>query len=361
MVKKFLDNKLLIIRADAFKEIGSGHVMRCMALAQTWLSYNGRIAFISHCESESIRNQIIAEGIKLIPIYKPAYDQNEINNIINISNKSVPKSKKETWFVLDGYSFDQDYQKAIMNAGYKLIVIDDMNHNSFYHTNILLNQNLHADGLGYKTGNDTVKLLGPKYALLRKEFCQWRNWKTHNPPIASKILITLGGSDNKNLTGTVLNALKKVKINNIQVSVVIGPTNKNISKIKKELIAAKYKHELIKSPSDISMLMSWADIAISAGGSTSWEMAFMGLPSVAIVLSEDQKEIVDELDNKKASLNLGWYEDLNQNKIVSAIEEIMLNQKARNVQTKVKKKLVDGLGSQRVIKTMIEYSEQLNN
>ena len=159
-----ITHKNLLIRADADTHIGIGHVMRCIALAQAWQHQGGDVTFLSHCHSDRLRQWIIDEGFELISIEKPHPDTSDLSFTLNkLSTDSL-------WLVLDGYYFTPDYQKAIRENGYKLLVIDDMAHLDHYHADILLNQNIHSSSLPYSCTRDTVKLFNSQYVLLRREF-----------------------------------------------------------------------------------------------------------------------------------------------------------------------------------------------
>jgi spore coat polysaccharide biosynthesis predicted glycosyltransferase SpsG len=191
----------LIIRADADAHMGTGHIMRCIALAQAWQERGGDVTFLSHCDSEALRKRVIDEGFDFIPIEKPHPDSYDLGHTLKILEQfKIQNSKFKTWFVIDGYHFTPHYQKAIRENGYKLLVIDDMAHLDHYHADILLNQNIHASSLHYSCDRDTVKLMGCEYVLLRKEFLKYKDCKREIPEKAKKILVTMGGADPDNVT-----------------------------------------------------------------------------------------------------------------------------------------------------------------
>jgi spore coat polysaccharide biosynthesis predicted glycosyltransferase SpsG len=131
----------LFIRADATTEIGTGHIMRCIALAQAWQAHGGEVTFLSHCQSTALRERIIEEGFSFISIDHPHPHPDDLSQTINYVQhlSPFPFPLSHAWLVLDGYHFTPDYQKAIRDAGIHLLVIDDMNHLPHYHADILLN------------------------------------------------------------------------------------------------------------------------------------------------------------------------------------------------------------------------------
>ena len=127
----------LFIRADATSQIGSGHVMRCIALAQAWQDQGGRVTFISHCDSDTLRIRIIGEGFNLVSIEKPHPHPSDLTLTLSCINPETTGPNTGAWLVLDGYHFTPDYQKAIKDAGIRLLIIDDMNHLPYYHADII--------------------------------------------------------------------------------------------------------------------------------------------------------------------------------------------------------------------------------
>ena len=371
-------NKNLIIRADANAQIGTGHIMRCIALAQAWQDRGGAVTFLSHCDSEILRQRIIDEGFDFIPIEKPCPKPNDLSFTLKmLSAISHKLSAASLWLALDGYHFTPDYQKAIRENGYRSLVIDDMAHLDHYHADILLNQNIHASSLSYSCDRDTVKLLDCEYVLLRREFLKYRNLKREISDKAKKILVTMGGSDPDNVTLKVIRALSSLNEPDLEVKIIAGPANPNLAMLKKSLRHVYPVESLpngIRSPShrgeghstgapcsmrilqnveDMPELMSWANIAISAGGSTCWELAFMGLPFLTITLADNQEGIAEGLGKADAAVDLGWYNNISIKQYAQALEEILQDKDKRSCLSEQVQKLINGKGGQKIISAML--------
>ena len=356
-------NDLLLIRADASSEIGTGHIMRCLALAQAWKVRGGTATFLSYCESDTLHRRIIDEGFDFITIEKSHPDPSDLQSTLDILRQFTRRdsslvtrhlSLSNLWLVIDGYHFDTSYQKAITEAGYRLLVIDDMAHLPNYHADILLNQNLNDEKLSYPCDADTKLLLGTRYALLRQEFLAWRDWKREIPEIAHKILITMGGSDSKNVTFNVIQALNQVDVEGLDVRIVVGPSNPSLEQIENALHLSPFIFELLHSVNNMTELMTWTDIAISGGGSTCWEMAYMGLPNLVIVLADNQRLVAEGLDKKGCSKNLGFHDELTYEKIAEEIDDLMNNKASRKAMSKVGRHLIDGLGVERILNELVQ-------
>lgn len=343
---------ILYIRADADSKIGTGHIMRCIALAQTWQDQGGKVTFISRCESEPLKQKIQAEGFSLLSADHVYSDPSDLKTTLSILKDGISNQKK--WVVLDGYHFTPDYQKAIRDAGMHLLIIDDMNHLSHYHADILLNQNIHAPNLRYHCDEDTTQLLGSQYVLLRREFRKYRDFKRNIPERARNILVTLGGADPDNVTLKVIGALKILDDSAIEVKIVIGPANPYRKLLSDALTSACFVSYLLINPPDMPDLMVGADLAISAGGSTCWELAYMGVPFLAIVLAENQRSIVDSLDIEKVAINCGDGNESTTQKLSKIISTILYDREKRSLMALQGTQLNDGNGSMRVYASMID-------
>lgn len=353
-----LKNYYLIIRADATSRIGTGHIMRCIALAQAWHERGGHVIFLSHCENNYLRDRIVHEGSHFVPIHKPYPDPLDLDQTIRKLSSIKKDRPSDVWLVLDGYHFNPDYQKYIIESGHKLLVIDDNNHHPQYHAHILLNQNIHAPELKYSCNIDTVQLLGTKYVLLRKEFLRYINWKRTIPEKANKVLVTLGGGDPDNVTLKVINALNRIHESDLKVKVVIGPANPNVESLKKELVFSKFSYEILNFAKNMPELMTWADVAISAGGSTCWELCYFGVPFIVIILAKNQWDIGSGLDSKGTAKCLGWHKDISTARISQALFDLLNNNSKLESMSRRGQDLLDGKGAKRIVNSILERQIQ---
>lgn len=311
----------LFIRADADAKMGTGHIMRCIALAQTWQERGGEVTFISGCGTEPLKQRIHDEGFNLLPIDRVCPDQSDIKTTLSILKNDV--TDQMTWLVLDGYHFNSAYQMAIRDAGIRLLVIDDTNHLPYYHADILLNQNIYAPDLKYDCDKDITLLLGTRYALLRKEFLKYKDFKRQIPDRAKNILITLGGADPENVTLNVIEALKLLNEPDIDAKIIIGPANPYQEILHRATVSASFEAELLVNPYNIPELMAWADLAVSAAGSTCWELMFMALPSIIFVLADNQSAIARNLTDRKTVVSLGRISECTMEQINYACKSLM--------------------------------------
>ncbi len=335
----------LLFRVDASTRMGTGHVMRCLALAQAWQDDGKQAIFVMATEASALETRLRSENIEIEHL-------SVIPGSVEDAKKTICFAQhiETNWVVLDGYHFDAKYQETLKEAELKLLYIDDCGYANHYYADIILNQNICADENLYLNREPyTQLLLGTRYALLRREFLQWRGWQRETPSVARKVLVTLGGSDPDNATLKVIQALKQVDIENLEAMVVVGGSNPHYEKLSAAIRESPFPISLKRNVTNMPELMAWADIAIAAGGSTSWELAFMGLPSIVLVLADNQKEIVNKLSKLSAALNLGWHKDADCKKIEREISYLLYKTALRVEMTQLVRELVDGKGCIRVL------------
>ena len=341
--------KVLLLRADGGAQIGAGHLMRGLALGQAWREAGGEVYFITGCCEEGLLRRLGDEGFSVHPLKHPYPHEEDLE-----FTGSCLAQHRGAWLVLDGYHFDGLYHQRVKAAGARLMIIDDMGHLPFYHADLVLNQNIHAADLAYSCPLETRFLRGPRYALLRREFLRWKEWKREIPVTARKILVTLGGSDPDKVTLKVIHALQKIDLPGMEVSVVVGATNPNQEEIQRQMAPLAPTFRLLTAVEDMPRWMAWADMAISAGGSTVWEMAFMGLPNLVLVLAENQFPAAGRLGQEGISGNLGWADSISPAQISAATMNMALAPEKRREMAEKGKGLVDGLGGRRVAAEMKE-------
>jgi UDP-2,4-diacetamido-2,4,6-trideoxy-beta-L-altropyranose hydrolase len=197
----------------------------------------------------------------------------------------------------------------------------------------------------------TQLLLGPRYAMLRREFARWRGWKREISPVARKVLVTMGGSDPENITARAVEALRRSSIEGLEAAVVIGGSNPHREALERiaENAAGVRFHQNV---AEIGELMAWADAAISAAGATCWEMCLLGLPSLLIDLAPNQRPLAEELQRRGAAIHLGNLYDTSVEKIAAKLEELARSPEARGLMSARARELVDGKGAARVVSAM---------
>jgi UDP-2,4-diacetamido-2,4,6-trideoxy-beta-L-altropyranose hydrolase len=229
-------------------------------------------------------------------------------------------SIRAEWVVVDGYQFGSDYMEKLQQAGLRVLFIDDYGHADRHPADLVLNQNPHAsESLYPNRGPSTGLLLGPRYALLRREFLAAPR-ESEQPAVARKILITLGGSDPENVTAKAIRALAQLDIPDLEAVVVVGPANPHHAALRKLAGGQPYAARVERDPANLPELFAWADIAVSAAGSTCWELAYMGLPAIAVVCAENQMAVAESLHQAGSVESLGDHSMLSSRDIAAAVK-----------------------------------------
>ena len=342
----------MIIRADASTQIGIGHLMRCLALAKAWQDSGGMIVFVIAMGVPRIEARLQSEGMEVVHLsVQPG------SNDDAIQTADLARRRKASWVVVDGYHFGADYQRIIKDSGLYLLAIDS-GYSRHYYARIVLNQNIHADeGLYENRELYTQLLIGTRYILLRPEFLEWRGWKREIPGVARKVLVTLGGGDPDNVTLKVILALQQVEVKGLEAVVVVGGSNPHYEKLLSAIKDLQYSIRLVRDAINMPALMAWADVAVSAGGGTCWEMALMGLPNLIIVVADNQRVAAEGLHEKGAAVSLGWREQVSGREIARSLESLMGDAVKRAGMARTGRSLVDGRGAERVLMAMGEVHE----
>lgn len=343
----------VMFRADASVEIGTGHVMRCLALADILKRKGAEVAFVCRRMLGDMYDFIREKGILVFPIHGA-----DIQSLGFIDWRGDAQDTLSIlqglggidWLVLDHYGLRKKWEEKVRPFVDKIMVIDDLA-NRNHDCDLLLDQNLSDD---METRYDTLvplhccKLLGPRFALLRPEFLEARNsFRLRNKEV-ERILISFGGSDLSNQTGKAIEAMKGLNRPDIALDVVVGGSNphkEQIESICESIPACSYYCQV----ANMAELMSRAKLCIGAGGSTTWERCCVGLPSVTIVVAENQRNVAEKMHSAGATLNLGWYEDLTSDKIMAGVRDLLQNETRLSEMSSRAMELVDGMGVERVV------------
>ncbi|MBP62388.1 MAG: UDP-2,4-diacetamido-2,4,6-trideoxy-beta-L-altropyranose hydrolase [Planctomycetaceae bacterium] len=345
----------LLIRADADRIIGTGHIMRCLALAQAWQATGGGVHFISAELLDGLAARLSAESFRVTRVSATVGSRQDA-----LATREIVANEGGCLF-LDGYQFDNDFRRTVKRDAWLLGMIDDYSHQDTYTVDVLLNQNLAIAGTLYpQRSSHTQLLLGSSYALLRKEFIERRQPPQEAPQVARKVLITLGGSDPDNVTQRVIRALLQIDDSRMQARIVVGAGNPHYQSLCEEASRASFELRLERSTPHMPQLMAWADVAVSAGGSTCWELACMGVPHLVLVLAENQLGIARALDREHGDVSLGWFHQCSEQQIARQLNVLIHDQAKRQRLAQQGQQLIDGQGAYRVARALREEYRKRN-
>ena len=327
----------LVIRADGGPEIGVGHLMRTLALAQEWLSQDNRISKVDYlCNSvpDWVAKRISEEGAGLVMLCGTPGSDEDANEVIRYCREVEPSN----WIILDGYAFGFAYQERLRAAGLKVFVLSDYAEGHHITADVLLNQNAHANVEDYeKRDSHTKLLLGAKFALIRKEFDRLAE-VSRSFDSCSNLLVTLGGGDSAEILQTVMTTIKPLIERKAMHCRVVTQTSYCSSDFGDSA-------ELV-SNGEMPELMEWADVAISASGSTVWELAFAGAPMILISIADNQIAIGRHLHELGIAELIENGEDFSD-QLLGALNRVTADSKLRKRLSAGGRALVDGHGRSR--------------
>ncbi|MCY6370405.1 UDP-2,4-diacetamido-2,4,6-trideoxy-beta-L-altropyranose hydrolase [Clostridium ganghwense] len=328
----------IAIRADGGSSIGMGHIMRTLVLAKE-LAKTNEVFYVCRTEnhSENSVSDKYRAGIEKIKC--------EGFNVEFINEKYILedlKKIKADLLITDSYDVNQEYfieTKKIFN---ETAYIDDINC-YYFDVNFLINQNANGEDLEYKVNDDTKLLVGLKYTMLRNEF---RNVpKKIIKEKVKDIMITVGGSDPNHVTEQILNYTKNLQYN---FHVVVGPSFKDSDNLK------QFENDRVKLYYNANMykIMEKCDIAVSACGSTLYEIAACGVPTLGIIIADNQEGVAKKLDELGAINNIGWYSKLTKDKFIDSFNELVLNLNMRKKMSHTGQNIINGRGVERIVKAL---------
>jgi UDP-2,4-diacetamido-2,4,6-trideoxy-beta-L-altropyranose hydrolase len=325
----------IAIRTDASNQIGTGHFMRCLTLADALKQRGAQIRFVSRHLPEHLREMLAAKGHEFIPL-----DSNSNEAMpgdlahahwLGTSQQadaqdSIQVLSDQFWdcLVVDHYALDQRWESNLRASVGRILVIDDLA-DRIHDCDLLLDQNLVAKmhtRYGDKVPAACGMLLGPEYALLQPIYAELHD---HIPPregAIRRIFIFFGGADRSNLTGRTLSAFLHLNRSEIEVDVVITTGGPHAEAIRKQ-VAGHANIHLHSGLPTLAPLMAAADLAIGAGGATSWERLCLGLPTLVVTLAENQRPIANGLSQHGLIRWLGHQDAVDEPTIAEALGKLI--------------------------------------
>ncbi|WP_019153816.1 UDP-2,4-diacetamido-2,4,6-trideoxy-beta-L-altropyranose hydrolase [Robertmurraya massiliosenegalensis] len=277
----------ILIRADASVEIGSGHVMRCLTIAEAMKKKGHQVTFF----------------MEVLP--------GDLTSVVEGKGYPVVRNMQSTDIcIIDHYQIDEEWEKYICPHVKKIVVIDDLA-NRRHECDVLIDQNVvpnFESRYDLLVPNDCKKLLGPNYLIMRDEFIAVRVKQRERTGEIKNLLVFMGGTDPTNETMKVLKALKKTNHSFEVIHVVVG--NGNVHKEEIRTICAIQHYEYHCQIDYMAKLMNEVDFSIGAGGSTTWERCYVGLPSSSTIVADNQITATETAAKLGAVINLGWHEDV---------------------------------------------------
>lgn len=336
-----------LFRADAAISIGGGHVMRCLTLANVLSQKGWACAFATGPETCGVVAALAQGGHRIIELSCPP--SHEADAIAQELDNQVD------WLIVDHYQRDATFETACRPWANNIFVLDDLadrNHDC----DLLMDQSPDRTQAHYRdlTNTPCTFLLGPRYALLSPQFA---NTRETSPGLyefsggVRKVMVSLGAVDAGNRTSSVLQALALVTCE-IQVDVVFGPAAPHIDEIRQLVGSLPFKTKIHTDVRDMAAMMASADLAIGAGGTTSWERCCLGLASIIIVAADNQQAVASSLQGYGAAQIVDGRTGISTKALGQMIEDLLADPQKLQSMAKAAWQVCDGRGADRVFSAM---------
>ncbi len=348
----------LCIRADAGPSMGIGHLMRCLALAQAWQDRGGAVTVVTAPGQSALQSRLVGEGFAV-------HELKALPGTLADAVETLATVAAHGWLVVDGYQFRTEYLLALKAGKCRVLAVDDLGAIDLEPADLVLNQNMQAtvDLYGGRVAASR-RLLGSSFALLRREVLQERSAAVAagvNLPrdgAARSVVITLGGSDPGNVTLRVLERLAGFRDVRLHVTVIVGPANPHLPSLQSAAAQLQPAHDvtLVTDPPDVPALFASADVAVSAAGSSCWELACLGVPMLLIVIADNQRPNAGALAAAKSAIVVGG--ELAE-ELLPALRTLVMDPDVRRRLSRAAAQLVDGRGASRVAERMATFPVRL--
>ena len=338
----------LLMRADASSQLGSGHVLRSFALTDEVRRRGGEVVFVCADAPGHLAEWIRARGyaVRMIPVLaSPEADA-------QATREAVASQGAFDWVWVDHYHLDARWERAARGLARGIAAIDDMADRP--HDVDLFVDYTHpaAEAACYDSllPSKTRRLIGHDYVFLRREFTE-APAPTRDHATVKRLLVMQGGSDPPGMTDRVLDALDAPEFNGMWVDVAVGLSNLRLAALRRRLAdwPNGQLHVQHPRPSD---LMRQADLCIGAGGMTSWERCYLGLPTLAIVIVDNQVNVTNMLAAYGALRNLGRGENLSTAALQAHVRCAIADEAWRKRSGALGQNLIDGQGVGRVMRAL---------
>lgn len=323
--------------------------MRCIALGQAWQDLGGEVTFFSRELTEPIRHKLALEHMNCVASGFKVGSEADMKAL-----KALSLRLGATAVVMDGYNFDEQYVAGIRDrCNYSSLLIDDTCELSTYRCDFVLNQNLDASLDKYgERGDKTKFLIGNEYTLIRKEFLtQPPPARKANVPVQN-ILVTLGGADPTHLLPRLAQWLISWGNSSQQFLILTGAANGTTASIR-AIVDQDERFRVISHTNEMRAIYEWADVAICAGGSSNWEMSYFGIPRLAVVVAENQRQSVITMEAEGWILSLGDESIASESALHEKLSRLCSDTATRKRMIESGQQAIDGLGASRCAKTLL--------
>lgn len=337
-VKKKILIKILF-KVNATSKTGFGHFKRSISLADIMFNDGAEIFIQTNKNNPLLTTLTGAFNEELSFSEEDENAESDVKNLISYSKKI-----QADWVVLDGYEFDEVYEKTILESGVKLFRIDDIP-NHVFQCNVFLSQNFGAEKMNFITSENSQQALGLNYLILSKKLRSVTyNKKVINQSAPLRLLVTLGGA--ANLTAgaysLIADALSHFNSHKVEITMIAAGLNvvdqDNLERI---LSGSAHQFKIHNYVNDLENYMLASDFVITAVGTTMWELVYLGVPFAVIPLTSTQEEYSKILFERKICLTLPIVNMLKKQDVASLIHNLFVDLNLREELISVYDQILD--------------------
>ena len=357
-----------LIRSDSSHVMGSGHIMRCLTLAEGLRNFYTSIEFVCRSFPGNLHTLIQEKGfiVHLLPVVNQNL-QNKTDEYASWVGASQEQDASDTLeklsddyelLVVDHYGIDYLWENMLRQKCRKILVIDDLA-NRQHDCDFLLDHNFYINASTRYLGlvpNKCQMLVGPQYALINVHVLKARIWREQHynmhqeSPNSLKCLVFMGGMDIQNYTQPVVDKLISLE-GSLEITVILGQQNTHINELQNRYL--KYTNvKILIQPDNYYLLLAQTDFVVGAGGVSSLERFCIGVPAFVFQVADNQKEVCENLTLSKAAVFVGNIEHLESIENLKEIDR--LSELALYKMGSSGTQLVDGLGLEIILKNVVK-------
>lgn len=356
----------VLIRADASRLIGSGHIMRCITLANRLRQIGADCAFVCAALEGDLIGHVRTQGFPVFEL-SGKEDGGFVSEQVDAAferdaqqTRQISMEFRADWIIVDHYDLGESWESAAVPDHVRLLVLDDLA-NRKHNADILVDQNYARIVEEYRglVPSSCEVLTGSQYAILRQEFLTYRNssLQRRRSGTLRSVLVSFGGADVDNITGQILHLFVDRGLSRLLRSlvVVLGPQSTWKQETVEAVAEFGTRGSLLCSVDNMAQIMSAADLSIGGGGTTAWERCVLGLPSLLLSIADNQLPICASLDDAGAAHFFGdartsdW-----QSRLPDILQDLMESPNKLAAMSRRAGSICDGMGADRLVKRMVE-------
>jgi UDP-2,4-diacetamido-2,4,6-trideoxy-beta-L-altropyranose hydrolase len=336
----------VVVRADAGPQIGTGHVMRCVALVEALRDRGASVEFISCGVPDRVRRELESIGVSVTAPPAAWPDARDVTTVAAAAQRGAADVR---WAIVDGYHFDATYVARLRAAGLRVTWIDDLNALDRFEAEVVVNPTLGAERCVYHAAPSTRLLAGASFTLLRRSLRQ-----PTEAPGTARIVIALGGADPASAAPEILRAAIAARLDGAEIVAIVGPSNPHVDAVRAAAAGAP-DVTVLQDPAGLRELLASASLAIVAAGTMAWELALLGVPLLLLVTATNQERgaaMMREADAAEVIHAPGGLAGLSQR-----LDALWGNVERRRQLATRAARLIDGHGADRVARWITEGAQ----